>query len=169
MFPDVLGGFREILAMALECCMERGCSQMQLEALHQVGRYSKMLRPRFQDFAACTSHCKTSGAGVSLRTYHYHHKNFNCLRIFTNFNFMNIFKGSINSTNLDLLFEIPALPGRQRSGYWAEFNQRHHHTLPVCQPATAALKIPSLYLAIHYVQYTTESFLTVLKKMQSHH
>ena len=115
---------------------------MQLEALHQVGRYSKMLRPRFQDFAACTSHCKTSGAGVSLRTYHYHHKNFNCLRIFTNFNFMNIYKGSINSTNLDLLFEIPALPGRQRSGYWAEFNQRHHHTLPVCQPVTAALKIP---------------------------
>ena len=27
----------------------------------------------------------------------------------------------------------------------------------------------TLYLAIHYVQYTTESFLTVLKKMQSHH
>ena len=87
----------------------------------------------------------------------------------TNFCSVNISEGSINSTNLGLLFKIPAVPGRQNSGYWAEFNQRHHHTLPVCQPATAALKIPSLYLAIHYVQYTTESFLTVLKKMQSHH
>jgi len=41
----------------------------------------------------------------------------------TNFCSVNIFEGPINSTNLGLLFKIPAVPGRQSSGYWAQFNQ----------------------------------------------
>ena len=45
-----------------------------------------------------------------------------------NFCSVNIFEGSINSTNLGLLFKIPAMPGRQSSGYWAQFNQHHPPT-----------------------------------------
>ena len=101
-----------------------------------------MLRPHFPDFTTdqASAHCATSSRVVSHSeeniiiaiyataswtlslpherwTLSLPHENT------TNFCSVNIFEGPINSTNLGLLFKIPTVPGRQSSGYWAQFNQ----------------------------------------------
>ena len=93
----------------------------------------KMPRPHFPDFTSvlhiaksqpmqwCLIQNITLSQMSSLLCEKYH-----------NFCSVNMFEGSINSTNLGLLFKIPAVPGRQSSGYWAEFNQHHLQTYRCC-------------------------------------